>query len=313
MVKIITIQLFIYRSNNSRYADLSLSQMKSTEKTSSAAVKDIPKRLFKISDIGRLNHTSLSSALIKKPKTVNINECFNLLQTNDKHNLLQQNRQLNTSEFVISAPKKPVVEQDYNEDTQEQVVQNTSIIEHFEDIPDYDPSYIEGSEVKDIISDIDQTMFNPKTLLQYFNNDEPEDIIPPPPEFSDYLNTTSDYTTADTNCATDCYEPIAWEEENYVSREEIPNRSIFQDYSQVELTPSKEIETWSLSQDEGTSCKMYVSPGVNPYSFTMMRNNKEATAQSVLHNSSPQSNTLSRQKKLGQFKFNHKNKFKFTL
>lgn len=294
MLGVVYLLIKFYR-NNTRNVDLSLAQIKANEKSLSAAKKDKPKRPFNISDIHRMNLPALPGVLIEKSKPVNITECFNLLKPNDKWAQLEQNKQQNLSEFTMPAPKELVVEQEYSEDSHAVLQEN---FDKLEDMSYYDPSYIDNLEVKDTVFNIDQNMFNPKALLQCFGKDESEDIVPPPPEFSDYLNTTLD-TNADVTLSMDCYEPIGWNENLDVS--EGINKSIFQDNCQFELTPSKEIETWNLSRDQ-ENCKMNASPDLSPYSLTIMRNNKEPTKLRTSDNNL--------QNKLKQFKFNHKSKFK---
>lgn len=217
-----------------------------------------------------------------------------MLEPKDKHTQLDRIKRQNiNSDF--SSSKEPLVENEYNE-----VAENGSDNENIDDIS-YDDSYTEDVEVKDTVSNIDQTMFNPQTLLQCYNKDETEDIVPPPPEFSDFLDTTD--ASADFTLPAESYEPMVWEEEMDVHRQGVHSRSIFQDDSQVELTPSKEIETWNLSET-------YASPGLSPYSFTIIRKNKEDTYQRPFEASLQQNCTVHRHKRLQQYKFNHKNKFR---
>ncbi|CAH1638110.1 unnamed protein product [Spodoptera littoralis] len=146
---------------------------------------------------------------------------------------------------------------------------------------------------------IDQSMFNPKKLLQCVADDEHE-IVPPPPEFCDDISYSpeEDLSTCGRN------ELLTSQLNDFANNDEACNENIFDDNIGTDLTPSKEIETWVLSQeddDRNSNMSLNTSP---VKSYTVMRKN-------CSNNSNfSYKNIMSRHAKLGQFRFSQKNKFK---
>lgn len=133
--------------------------------------------------------------------------------------------------------------------------------------------------------DIDQSMFNPKTLLQCLSKDT--EFIPPPVQFSDDLSTMHEG-----------FSPSA--DFEIGDNTEYAHRSIFDKNSHTVLTPTKEIETWTFSQDDN-ECKSFDLKE----SYTVMRINSPIASTATYN--APQNN---RKAKLNQFTYKVKNKLK---
>lgn len=148
---------------------------------------------------------------------------------------------------------------------------------------------------------IDQSMFDPKTLLQTVANDSDE-IVPPPPEFCDGIAYSSNYENGEASIA-DEYDRVRTPLNDRFSDNFMEyNESIFDDCSATNLTPSTEIETWNLSQEDNWEPRnaIHLSPSK---SFTVMRRNTNNDCFS-------QNNNLPRQVRLGAFRFSQKSKLK---
>lgn len=146
---------------------------------------------------------------------------------------------------------------------------------------------------------IDQSMFNPKTLLQNMGKDDMIlDIIPPPPEFCNDEMSCSLKIDNNQNLNS----PSDFEDINH-TMEEIHNTSVFEDvFPDTNLTPSKEIETWIMDRDNDINDSLkYTNP---TQSYTVMR-------RKMFQNYKAQdTDSTTRQGRLSQFKFKCKNKFK---
>ncbi|XP_063891886.1 uncharacterized protein LOC110374698 [Helicoverpa armigera] len=141
---------------------------------------------------------------------------------------------------------------------------------------------------------LDQSMLDPKTVLQYVADDDDAEIVPPPAEFCDRVTFSPDYTldsSMDENA-----------DETFRNADTEYNDSIFDDACATDLTPSKEIETWNLSREETWERLNPVKFGPAK-SFTVMH--KNTSNDYILQNT-----TIPRKVRLGQFKFSQKNKFK---
>ncbi|KAH9628843.1 hypothetical protein HF086_005003 [Spodoptera exigua] len=147
---------------------------------------------------------------------------------------------------------------------------------------------------------IDQSMFNPKTLLQCVADDGHE-LVPPPPEFCDDISYSPCLEADLVACTTN--EILTSQLNNFTNNDEVCNESIFDDDTCDDLTPSREIETWILPQDDDdheSNLALNISPSK---SYTVIRKNCSNSNFSY-------KNIMSRQARLGKFRFSQKNKFK---
>ncbi|KAI5644233.1 sec63 brl domain-containing protein [Phthorimaea operculella] len=124
-----------------------------------------------------------------------------------------------------------------------------------DDIPEYvSPEIVNSNDQEEITTgfDLDQSMLNPKLLLeQCFTKTESNDdelIIPPPSDFCDDENTYSPVQLEETTLQ-DYNETEQGGTSNYDH-----DKSIFEDDNNSVLTPSVEIETWTLSKDDEEIC-----------------------------------------------------------
>lgn len=168
-------------------------------------------------------------------------------------------------------------------------------------------NYYQPIEVINTLNDnaeeinIDPTMFNPKTLLQRFSNDDDEEdltLIPPPPEFCNSNSNSPNVTSKENELPAECYDPKDWNEDfDYVR-----NSSIFQTDLDVDLTPTNEIETWSLSEDNENNNTPSFRFQPSSRSYTVLNENS--------FNDSLYRATNNRHINLGEFKFTRKRKLK---
>ncbi|KAF9797384.1 hypothetical protein SFRURICE_005860 [Spodoptera frugiperda] len=149
------------------------------------------------------------------------------------------------------------------------------------------------------VCSIDQSMFNPKKLLQCVVDDGPE-IVPPPPEFCDDIS----YSPEGDLVACGRNQMLTSQLHDFTNNYEECNESIFDDNTGSDLTPSKEIETWVLSQEDD-DCESNMSLNISPTkSYTVMRKNYSNNSNFSYKN------IMSRHAKLGKFRFSQKDKFR---
>lgn len=243
---------------------------------------------FKISDIHKLHATLPETILDNKPEAEN-----NILQCPTMNRFVEaKNRRedANSSQYIPCTQMRPVEE-----------------IPEYDSINDLDlepihlPSNVDLEPSKDY--KIDQSMFDPKTLLQSVADDEKDEIVPPPPEFCDGIsNYSPGYDNAEVSMAdyNDTERPP--QHDFFTEMDMQYNESIFNDSCASDLTPSTEIETWNLSQ-YGWEPRNAMSLSPNQ-SFTVMRKSSNNDYNFMQHS------VNSRRGKLGQFRFNQKNKLK---
>lgn len=186
-------------------------------------------------------------------------------------------KQNNGNVSAIQPPRTfPIILQDVQEKTTEHVedFENTAL----------DGTLNKTSNLETVDFGIDQSMFNPKTLLQCLSKDT--GIVPPPVQFSDDIKMNEIFGSP---------AGVAFEENN----DEYPY-SIFDKNSHEMLTPTKEIETWTLSQDDSE----YKSHNLKD-SCTVMHINLPITSTAACN--VPQN---IRKAKLDQFTYKVKSKLK---
>lgn len=228
-------------------------------------------RPYKIQDINKLDISFPLSIINSAPEVVKPN-----MDITARLKSLKEN---NGNVSAFKPPKThPIFLQNDQEKTTEQVGE------------DYENTALDGTlptttNLETAEFHIDHSMFNPKTLLQCLSEDT--GFLPPPVQFTDDVNTMHEPFFSPAG--------IEIEENNY----EYPDRSISNKKSHAD-TPTKEIETWTLSQDnEYTRCDLKES-------CTLMGINSPMTSTAAYN--LPQNN---RKAKLGKFTFKAKNKLKY--
>lgn len=257
------------------------------------------KRPYKISDIHNLD--------ISLPKTFIVEASRTPKPTSDA--ILTRIRAMDQNNVIIS--------KEINKIEDSKMIQSSDIEETLhEDMPDCHSPVQEMLEPSTDFN-IDQSMFNPKTLLQCFSKQDPDLIITPPAEFCDssasiYSPIQSkdnyDYHHLDNTGTYDDIDEPPYECVNYLNPTTEAflehDRSIFEENIQQNniLTPTKEIETWTLSQDDSQHNPYLQCSGLK--SYTIMRNN------SPIDRPASTSHSLSRSAKLCEFKLKHKSKLR---
>lgn len=225
-------------------------------------------RPYKIQDINKLD--------ISFPTTI-INSATEAVKSNNDDIIahLKALKQDNENNRTL---KHPTILQDVQDKTTDQVTEdyeNTAL----------DKTLPKKSDLETVDFDIDQSMFNPKTLLQCLSKDA--EFIPPPAQFSDDFSTMHEGFNSSAN-----YE--------FVENNHEYSESIFDKNSHAVLTPTKEIETWTFSQDDNE----YKSFNLKD-SYTVMHINSPTTSTAACN--VPQNN---RKAKLDKFTYKVKNKLK---
>lgn len=223
-------------------------------------------RPYKIQDINKLDIDFPMTIIKRTPEVVTPNN-------DDVIARLKALKQNNRNDSIIKAPKAHAnIVQDVQLKITEQVAEDYEDTAMDETLPNI-------SNLETVDFDIDQSMFNPKTVLQCLSKDT--GFVPPPFPFSDDINTMHE--------AFDNPEGIEFEQNN-----EYSDTSIFDKNSPAVLTSTKEIETWTLSQDDNE----YKSFDLKD-SYTVVRINSPINV--------PQNN---RKAKLDKFTYKVKNKLK---
>lgn len=225
---------------------------------------------FKISDLHKL-HASIPDTIVEN-------------KTETQKDLLQTPK---TNLFVEATKKLETL-------NKSELTQNVEL--DLEPINEYVSPKI---DLEPKVCNIDQSMFNPKKLLQCVADDEPE-IVPPPPEFCDEIS----YSPEGDLVACGRNEILTSQLHDFTNNYEECNESIFDVNTGSDLTPSKEIETWVLSQeddDDESNMSLNISP---TKSYTVMRKNYSNNSNFSYKN------IMSRHAKLGKFRFSQKDKFR---
>ncbi|XP_049873449.1 probable ATP-dependent DNA helicase HFM1 [Pectinophora gossypiella] len=256
------------------------------------------RRSYKISDIHKLE--------VPLPKNlIEVSATRSSLLENAKIITRIQNlgKSIKPSNLTIT-PKIPAL-------IQHTEVQNVDTEDHHQNKLDESMSYCCHSSAPEVPNleaddcDIDQSMLNPKTLLQQcFSEDKREDILPPPVEFGDDI----DYSPKEFQDVLDMElvsQNIDVTENNpdYIATDNDYNTSFFEDHGHSVLTASKDTETWILSQDENDGRYNQQNSEVN-YEHNPIKPCTELVSlqKGIRFNS--------RKSKLGQFKFMNKSKLK---
>ncbi|KAJ2948982.1 hypothetical protein O0L34_g5922 [Tuta absoluta] len=224
------------------------------------------KKAYKISDIQNLR--------IPLPKTLIAVEASRTPRlANDQ--TITRVKDFENYEVKINTPRT-------NEYVQVPAITDNNTVECFtdklpEDIPEYYSPEI-GDNQEDIASDfgLDQSMFNPKLLLeQCFTKDEcneDELIIPPPSDFCDDENIYSPVKLGETT-----FHDYSETEQGITSNYD-NDKSIFEDDNNSVLTPSVEIETWTLARgDEETYDRDFSKQRHTLYNKGMSQKNEAST------------------------------------
>lgn len=156
---------------------------------------------------------------------------------------------------------------------------------------------------------IDQSMFNPKALLQSMKNEDDE-VIPPPTEFGDddvpYSYSPKNNDNINTSMSPPAYFSNPTQTSNFDQR--ILEDSLVEDITQNDLlTPSKQKETWTLNYDNNEYANT-LSKTTPTQSYTVLHNE-------LLKNNCKDCNNITniRTGKLNKFKFKRKSKFKLCM
>lgn len=273
-------------------------QTKVLNNRSNNVLPEQPKRPFKITDINNVKTPISKLQLSKITRGENSNDIINATPNRSNTPGI---RRLKEQEFpikelpnenVLKSIERKEILHDFNQIHTFNNSHNEYITNDFKELSKFklqDPANENLEQRAEIDFSIDQPMFNPKKLLQCFNKYESDIVIPPPPEFCDENELTSQGTFS---VPLDCYEPMRWEHFHGNNS----NESIFEEDSNIELTPRKEIETWTLSQNDENTQNLATSTCFNPkQSFTIVPTPRR-------RGSSFQSVSLSTQNKLRQFK-----------
>ncbi|XP_039753359.1 probable ATP-dependent DNA helicase HFM1 [Pararge aegeria] len=152
--------------------------------------------------------------------------------------------------------------------------------------------------------DLNQVILNPKTLLECLNKEDNAENVSPSPEI--YYNNTCGYSPIycdNFNAGEEVIKQV-YEESHSNDTENFETTNLFESNSPVDLTPSKEVETWTLSEDVRNG--LFHSD--KRQSYTMMhKNHNESKRESQKYAFYPNN---SRQAKLSYFKFERKRVFK---
>lgn len=153
---------------------------------------------------------------------------------------------------------------------------------------------IEELTDSDLNLEVSETILNPKMLLQCVSegNDE-EDIIPPPPEFRDYDETSSNSSIHEAKINVE-YNIL--ESQDYANEND-PRENICFERSEIDLSPSREVH------------KLANSPNTRDLIFypTM---SYTAIDKNIIESKNTSSFFKTRSVKLSEFKFKRKNIFR---
>nr|XP_049694328.1 uncharacterized protein LOC126054135 [Helicoverpa armigera] len=274
----------ILEKNTVKPATPSCSSINNTVKRHVSPTKKSAKP-FKITDIHKLHATIPDTIVEHKPdghkdmtqirKNINFDE-----KRNKNNNFIP----IPFTQYSYRAEVEPIEDIPENESMHDIDIEPINLPENV----DLEPS----NDFK-----LDQSMLDPKTVLQYVADDDDVEIVPPPAEFCDGVTFSPDYTL---DASMDENTDETFQLDSNADTEN--NDSIFDDACASDLTPSKEIETWNLSREETWERLNPVKFGPAK-SFTVMH--KNTSNHYILQNT-----TIPRKVRLGQFKFSQKNKFK---
>lgn len=237
-------------------------------------------RPFKISDIHKL-HATIPSNILKDHNQV--------FDENSKQFTVEYNNP-EVHDLQLTNLYQPLQNAEINQ------VENTDSKDEYISDPDIDPFILPEVDLEPSEDfKLDQSMFDPKTLLKCVVNDNYcDELIPPPPEFCSEDIVSPGCSTSNLTLA-DSYESV--KEPMFGLNETVKN---IDNPDTVNLTP-RSIETWNLSRDENWEC--YDSLNLSP------AKSSSVTRRNTL-NINSRSNIISRRDRLGKFMFNKKVKLK---
>lgn len=141
--------------------------------------------------------------------------------------------------------------------------------------------------------EVSEAILNPKMLLQSVSEDNEEDVIPPPPEFRDYDETSSNSSIHEDKINV---EYSILESQDYANESEPRENKCFE-RSEIDLSPSREVQKWTISSK---TRDLIFNPTM---SYTAMdKNNIESKNTSSFFKT--------RSAKLSEFKFKRKNVYR---
>lgn len=261
----------IFRKGNLERDGVTNNEYKTTNLTSKPVAQT--ERPYNIQDINKLDRSF--------PTTV-INSALEVVKLTNKDDVIARLKALKQNNENVTAIKDsktpPFILQNFQEKTTEQVA------EIYEDTA-LDEPLPKTSNLETVDFNIDQSMFNPKTILQCLSKDGLR-FIPPPIQFSDNVSTIHEAFSTPPD--------IEFEEIDYEYTD-----NIFEKKSHGVLTPTKKIETWTFSRDN--ECNNFDTKE----SCTVLPINSPITAAATRNG--PQNNS---KKKLGQFTYKIKDKLK---
>ncbi|XP_064072745.1 probable ATP-dependent DNA helicase HFM1 [Vanessa tameamea] len=182
------------------------------------------KRKYRINDLDTIN-VELPNFLIGESQTIGIKTVGNIVSQN-----ITNTEQEVKSEIIDQNIQSSVCDP---EDETHEIGTNIS------------PQF-KLEEVTNLDLEVTDAILNPKMLLQCISKDITNDIIPPPPEFgdNDTFQPTSPFVLRDDKIYRE-YDLMDSNDSKYDN--EINN--IFSENYEDDLTPYKEIETWTLTQN----------------------------------------------------------------
>lgn len=230
-------------------------------------------RPYKIKDINKLDYSI--------PTTIIQSASEEVKPSND--NMIERIKALKQNKINVNAIKPPTTMFRQDKTTTEQFPE----AEDYEDTVS-DESLAESSNFEMVDFNIDQSMFNPKTLLQCLLKDDDLRVVPPPVEFRDDVSAAHEAFGSPSNIELDD------NDHGYL------DYSIFDTQSHAVLTPRKEIETWTFSENDNEYTTRFNPRG----SCTVMRTKTPVTSTTV---SNVSQNSKS---KLDKFTYKMKRKYK---
>ncbi|XP_047533405.1 probable ATP-dependent DNA helicase HFM1 [Vanessa atalanta] len=182
------------------------------------------KRKYRINDLDTIN-VELPNFLIGESQAMGIKTVGNIVSQN-----IRNTEQVVKSEFIDQNIQSSVCDP---EDKTHEIEANIS------------PQF-KLEEVTNLDLEVTDAILNPKMLLQCISKDITNDIIPPPPEFGDNVTfqPTSPFVLPDDKINRE-YNLMDFKDSKYDN--EINN--IFSENYETDLTPYKEIETWTLTEN----------------------------------------------------------------
>ncbi|XP_047029697.1 uncharacterized protein LOC124637357 [Helicoverpa zea] len=275
----------ILEKNTVKPATPSCSRINTTVKRHVSPTKKSAKP-FKITDIHKLHATIPETIVEHKPDGLkDFTQIRKNINFDEKQNKNDNFIPIPFTQYSYRAEVEPIEDIPQNESMHDLDIEPINLPDNV----DLEPS----NDFK-----LDQSMLDPKTVLQYVADDDDAEIVAPPAEFCDGVSFSPDYGTLEASMDENADETFQLDS----NADTEYNESIFDDLCATDLTPSKEIETWNLSREETWERLNPVKFGPAK-SFTVMH--KNTSNDYILQNT-----TIPRKVRLGQFKFSQKNKLK---